>query len=666
MFSKYIIDNFKKKLATYDKENWEVIIEKKQEKILNSLNSFESEEDFKISTLREDLIDVDLIRGSLFYKTKPTYDWFQVTRKAVLRIILYPLYYYWWCQHLNQWLNILFLFIYGILNSMLLSHKRIEHIVSFDEIYCASISFFILGEIFIHAVSTNFSKPVSIKNSQNMSCNTNIEQSNQDTTSLSNKRSSPTKRPKFTSTTIESSNSIENVVHVDSISRPIVINTFNNYDEPIHKTKGVRFSKSFEENAGLSPNCNNLLGSHSIGSVNSSADECIGPTDNDSRGSSSSMSENEIEQSNDSNLFNSSKPTDTSMSQPYAQIDEKVMVSVWHGNICKKTRLTILEISTTIVNHVEIFSSNYDYSTITVIFCIIMGFLPMTYRVCLALINHNYKQIDIIMYSNTSLNFILKLFYIFYSIIKQECSFLLVVIIFIRLVCILCFMFMLIGAEHTYWQRLLYAKYFGALTSTRRAKRNGLPHFRLHKAKNIKAWLSIRSFIKKFGPQRSMDTIVSATFLLSVGLISIVCLQMIDFGSSEKHEGTFFFFSSFANWDLFFCCALNCYFLLRFMSLGTEINNKYRNYSVLLTEQMNLYLQMEQSPQKKESYTIANNMLKLSCKLLKELERPFKVSGFIMNPFLRNITRVIALSLFSGVISSLFGIRIKFWKIKIN
>ena len=47
-------------------------------------------------------------------------------------------------------------------------------------------------------------------------------------------------------------------------------------------------------------------------------------------------------------------------------------------------------------------------------------------------------------------------------------------------------------------QRYRYAKYFGALTSTRKARRNRIPHFRLHKVKNIKAWISLRSYLKVY------------------------------------------------------------------------------------------------------------------------------------------------------------------------
>lgn len=57
--------------------------------------------------------------------------------------------------------------------------------------------------------------------------------------------------------------------------------------------------------------------------------------------------------------------------------------------------------------------------------------------------------------------------------------------------------------------------------------------------------------------------------------------------------------------------------LLRFMTLGTEINKKYRNLSLLITEQINLYLQIEQKPEKKNELMVANSVLKLAADLLK-------------------------------------------------
>lgn len=53
------------------------------------------------------------------------------------------------------------------------------------------------------------------------------------------------------------------------------------------------------------------------------------------------------------------------------------------------------------------------------------------------------------------------------------------------------------------------------------------------------------------------------------------------------------------------------------MTLGTKINKKYRNLSVLIIEQINLNLQLEQKPHKKEEFNVANNVLKLAIDLLK-------------------------------------------------
>ena len=55
------------------------------------------------------------------------------------------------------------------------------------------------------------------------------------------------------------------------------------------------------------------------------------------------------------------------------------------------------------------------------------------------------------------------------------------------------------------------------------------------------------------------------------------------------------------------------------MTLGNKINKQYRNLSVLITEQINLNLQIEQKPQTKEELALANNVLKLAIDLIKVL-----------------------------------------------
>jgi len=78
-------------------------------------------------------------------------------------------------------------------------------------------------------------------------------------------------------------------------------------------------------------------------------------------------------------------------------------------------------------------------------------------------------------------------------------------------------------------------------------------------------------------------------------------------------------------WQVLTWCLWTVYYLFRFMTLGTAINEKHANTSTLMTEQINLSLRMLRKPQKKAELIVANNVLKLATKLLKELEAPRKV-----------------------------------------
>lgn len=108
--------------------------------------------------------------------------------------------------------------------------------------------------------------------------------------------------------------------------------------------------------------------------------------------------------------------------------------------------------------------------------------------------------------------------------------------------------------------------------------------------------------------------------------------------------------------------------------------------------QINLYLQIEQKPNKKEELMVANSVLKLAADLLKvnfllkrekstfllkydlpffpialqELESPFKISGLSANPYLYTLTKVVMLSALSGILSELLGFKLKLHKIKIK
>jgi len=165
-------------------------------------------------------------------------------------------------------------------------------------------------------------------------------------------------------------------------------------------------------------------------------------------------------------------------------------------------------------------------------------------------------------------------------------------------------------AERTFKQRFLYAKLFSHLTSSRRAQKSNLPHFRLNKVRNIKAWLSVRAYLKRRGPQRSIDVIVSAAFMITLLLLAFLSVEWL-------REATTFH-SQFTLEALLWSSALGIY-LLRFMTLGNKINRKYRSVSVLITEQINLYLQIEQKPNKKRRTYGIEQRFKTCCRSFKRI-----------------------------------------------
>ncbi|OQV25522.1 putative homeodomain transcription factor [Hypsibius exemplaris] len=218
------------------------------------------------------------------------------------------------------------------------------------------------------------------------------------------------------------------------------------------------------------------------------------------------------------------------------------------------------------------------------------------------------------------------------------------------------FFLLLAVAFETYQQRYLVAKYFGYLTSSRRAKRANLPHFRLSKVRNVKSWLCVRSCLKKYGPRKSVDVVLSFSFVSCLLCVIFTCFMVVN---AEDQ-----FTTSIYVWESMLWLFAVGLFLLRFMVLGSKTNEKFRNFSVLTTEQLNLYLRMEQKPHKKDQLMLVNNVLKLAADLIKETEHPYKISGFPANPFLCNVSRLVILSALSTLISEICGIELKLLKLK--
>ncbi|CAK1547203.1 unnamed protein product [Leptosia nina] len=84
---------YQKKISSYDKEEWETMVEQ-----LLMRGTYRRRIIDSPSHARSYLIDVDLVRGSSFPKAKPTLGMRRVVWFAVVRLIFLPALYQWWAQ----------------------------------------------------------------------------------------------------------------------------------------------------------------------------------------------------------------------------------------------------------------------------------------------------------------------------------------------------------------------------------------------------------------------------------------------------------------------------------------------------------------------------------------------------------------------------------------
>uniref|UniRef100_A0A8C7X5X4 Putative homeodomain transcription factor 1 n=1 Tax=Oryzias sinensis TaxID=183150 RepID=A0A8C7X5X4_9TELE len=319
---------------------------------------------------------------------------------------------------------------------------------------------------------------------------------------------------------------------------------------------------------------------------------------------------------------------------------DRVSAIIWEQGECKKADLSVLEMSGIILSRVKMVEQGLGYLVLGGFMTATLALLPFAFRLA--------QRLDVSSLGSYSLPQLLEIAvgandaqayaFFFITTVQRVC--------FTGL-----FFFMMCVAERTYKQRLLFAKYFSHLTSARKAKKSEVPHFRLKKVQNIKMWLSLRSFLRRRGPQRSVDVIVSTIFLSALSVSVIVSAQLLH---SPKT-----FLESLTNWECMMWGSSLLLFLLRLATLGSETNSKYSNSSVLLTEQINLYLKMEKKPNKKEQLNIVNNVLKLATKLMKELDTPFRLLSLTVNPLIYTMTKVVILSAVSAVVSKLLGFNIR-------
>ncbi|XP_064894834.1 protein PHTF1 isoform X4 [Columba livia] len=698
---------YQKKIGAYDQQIWEKSIEQTEMKGLKTKPR-------KKGHIQPDLIDVDLIRGSTFAKAKPEIPWTSLTRKGIVRVVFFPLFSQWWIQVTSQRIFMWLLVLYVMQVVAVVLYFTIP-VVNASEVVGPMCLMLLMGTVHCQIVSTQMNKPSAnnglsrrrrirrvklvaekgtetesgvngvnngIKHRQARSEHRPLhfkeknklsdgEKSHQDGCTnrgaVSDELSSE-EDAEVTAQRILLRQNVEGASSDNSYEekkkRPLVS---LNYAVPQVKQvlKGARDSDSVVESELESVlysqdmrSCVSVGGRSSAGSRRDSEStrhdsetedmlwddllhgpECRSSCTSDSedttvRGTRRDLKEDVFQQNHLLWLQNTSPAS------------AKVSALIWEGNDCKKVDMSVLEISGIIMSRVNAYQQGVGYQMLGNVITIALAFLPFLYRLFRA---DNLEQL-----CSISLK---ELLHIFCGAPASTAVVVLSVINFLERLCLTwMFFFMMCVAERTYKQRFLFAKLFSHITSARKARKYEIPHFRLKKVENIKIWLSLRSYLKRRGPQRSVDVVVSSIFLLALSIAFICCAQVL--------KGHKTFLSAAHNWEFLIWEAALLLFLLRLASLGSETNKKYSNISILLTEQINLYLKMEKKPNKKEQLSLVNNVLKLSTKLLKELDTPFRLYGLTMNPLIYNITRVVILSAVSGVVSDLLGFNIRLWKIK--
>ncbi|XP_022260570.1 protein PHTF1 isoform X3 [Canis lupus baileyi] len=705
---------YQKKIGAYDQQIWEKSIEQTQ------IKGFKNKPK-KMGHIKPDLIDVDLIRGSTFAKAKPEIPWTSLTRKGLVRVVFFPLFSNWWIQVTSLRIFVWLLLLY-LMQVIALVLYILMPIVNVSEVLGPLCLMLLMGTVHCQIVSTQITRPSGNNGNRRrrikkvkLICNKGTETDNDSSCLhpiIKKRQCQPEirmwqtrEKAKFSdgekcrreafrhlgngvSDELSSEEDGEARTQMMMLRRSVEGASSDNGCEVKNRksiltrhlntqvkkttTKWCHITRDSDslaesefESAAFSQGSRSGMsgGSRSLNMSRRDSEstrhdsetedmlwddllhgpECRSSVTSDSEGAHVNTLHSGTKRDPKEDVFQQNHLFWLQNSSPAS---DRVSAIIWEGNECKKMDMSVLEISGIIMSRVNAYQQGVGYQMLGNVVTIGLAFFPFLHRL--------FREKSLDQLKSISAEEIMTLFCgappVTPIVILSMINF------FERLCLTWIFFFMMCVAERTYKQRFLFAKLFSHITSARKARKYEIPHFRLKKVENIKIWLSLRSFLKRRGPQRSVDVVVSSVFLLTLSIAFICCAQVL--------QGHKTFLNDAYNWEFLIWETALLLFLLRLASLGSETNKKYSNVSILLTEQINLYLKMEKKPNKKEQLTLVNNVLKLSTKLLKELDTPFRLYGLTMNPLIYNITRVVILSAVSGVISDLLGFNIRLWKIK--
>ncbi|XP_054543578.2 protein PHTF2 isoform X5 [Pan troglodytes] len=692
---------YQKKIGAYDQQIWEKSVEQREIKGLRNKPK-------KTAHVKPDLIDVDLVRGSAFAKAKPESPWTSLTRKGIVRVVFFPFFFRWWLQVTSKviffWLLVLYLLQVAAI--VLFCSTSSPHSIPLTEVIGPIWLMLLLGTVHCQIVSTRTPKPplsTGGKRRRKLRKAAHLEVHREgDGSSTTDNTQEGAVQNHGTSTSHSVGTVFRDLWHAafflsGSKKAKNSIDKSTETDNGYVSLDGKKTVKSGEDGIqNHEPQCETIRPEETAWNTGTLRNGPSKDTQRTITNVSDEVSSEEgpetgyslrhhVDRTSEGVLRNrkshhykkhypnedapksgtscssrcSSSRQDSESARPESETEDVLWEDLLHCAECHSSCTSETDVENPQINpcvkkeyrddpfhQVNSHIPGIGYQIFGNAVSLILGLTPFVFRLSQAtdleqLTAHSASELYVIAFGSNEDVIVLSMVIISFVV---------------RVSLVWIFFFLLCVAERTYKQRLLFAKLFGHLTSARRARKSEVPHFRLKKVQNIKMWLSLRSYLKRRGPQRSVDVIVSSAFLLTISVVFICCAQLL-----HVHE---IFLDCHYNWELVIWCISLTLFLLRFVTLGSETSKKYSNTSILLTEQINLYLKMEKKPNKKEELTLVNNVLKLATKLLKELDSPFRLYGLTMNPLLYNITQVVILSAVSGVISDLLGFNLKLWKIK--
>jgi len=214
-------------------------------------------------------------------------------------------------------------------------------------------------------------------------------------------------------------------------------------------------------------------------------------------------------------------------------------------------------------------------------------------------------------------------------------------------------------AEESFRRRLMYAKYFAKLTSSGRAKKARLPHFRLNKVNHIRVWLELRHNPREAHNSNYQfgDAAANTLVVVTLTVVAYVCLRLF----SGAWSGT-----RVDDWATLVYAACLSAFMYRFVNLASYTQKKYNaGPRILYTEQLNIYIRLFSNPQNREELIACNNMIKIAVKMLSSEIKPGKdaYKALLLNPVVYNLFRVTILSAIGTMSSDVLGFKIRLWKL---